>query len=218
MLLAMLLTFAPGTVVADQPISDFYLDISTKIAEDVPLSPTPIEALALFNNQRLTSWNIWLNVPRYSQTDAQWRYDNMQTCGLSIGAAGCLLTSATMVFKYYGSSKNPRQVNTCMGTSACPWYFDKGAKDCSDDKASFLGMYSPQYATFVWALTTGYPPVIEVINGGSTHWVVINGVYGTGLSDSDYSIIDPLGGMYKRLSDYTYSGWSKNRLAVYGPR
>lgn len=118
----------------------------------------------------------------------------MQTCGLTIGAAGCLLTSSTMVFKYYGSSMNPGQVNTCMGTSACPWYFATGANNCSQNKASFLGLYSPNYATFVWALSTGYPPIIEVTKGGGTHWIVINGVYGSGLSDSDYSIIDPLGG------------------------
>lgn len=203
-------------VIADQPVTDFPPGVSVKIAEDVPLSPTPKEALELFNKQRTTSRNIWLGVPRYSQTDPLWRDNIMYTCSLTIGGAGCLLTSASMVFKYYGSGKNPGQVNTCMGTSACPWIFNKGAKDCSDNKAVFLGMYSPNYATFIWALSTDYPPIIEVIKGSSTHWVVINGIYGTGLSDSDYSIIDLLGGVYKRLSDYTYSGWTKNRLAVYG--
>jgi len=55
------------------------------------------------------------------------------------------------------------------------------------------------------------------IKGGNTHWVVVNGIYGTGLSDNDYSIIDSLDGTYKRLSDYTNNGWSKNRLAIYSP-
>ena len=162
-------------------------------------------------------WSIYLPVPRYSQRDSRWSGNNMETCDLTIGGSGCLLTSASMVFRYYGSSKHPGQVNTCMGNSACPWVFADGA-GCSDNRATWYGLFSNNYSTFIWSLSEGYPPILELVGGGSTHWVVIYAVSGSGLQDSDYYIIDPWDGYAKSLTAYTGNGWSKGRVAIYGPR
>jgi len=123
-----------------------------------------------------------------------------------------------MVFRYYGSSMNPGQVNQCMGTRACPWYFRYGAEHCSENKATFYGIFNPYYSTFVWALSEGYPPILELTRGTSTHWVVIYAVSGSGLRDRDYYIIDPWDGYAKSLTSYTSNGWEKRRVAIYGPR
>lgn len=185
--------------------------VSYEIAETLPILEKPREAYDFDISSNL-NWNIWLPIPALSQNNPGWANEVMQTCGQTIGNAGCLLTSATMVFQFYGSSKNPKQVNACMGNEACPWYFVKGADSCSENKAAFLGIYSPTYDNFVWALSQGYPPILEV--GG--HWVVIYGVSGSGAQDSHYYIVDPWDGQSKSLA--SYSGKTKYRLAIYARR
>jgi len=48
--------------------------------------------------------------------------------------------------------------------------------------------------------------------------VVVNAVRGNGVSDGDYWISDPSGGVLGKLTSYTYNGWSKARIEVYGRR
>jgi hypothetical protein len=190
--------------------------VSVQLAEDIPLAAPSVNAPVLSPNGFL---DIWLYVPRFRQTDPAWSANVMQTCGQTIGNAGCLLTSAAMVFKYYGAtSKNPGQLNTCMGNNACPWQFASGANNCSESKATWNNLYGFNYSTLVWALESGWPPILELTSGGNTHWVVVNAVRGDGLSDGNYSISDPLDGTVKGLTSYTNNGWAKNRIAVYTKR
>ena len=228
-LLSLLLSVVPGTVMgqgpppqgAQEPVMErtpaagSVFGVPDVIAEDMLLLSTPADAPGL---APLALLDIWLYVPRYNQADPLWADGVMQTCGYMIGTKGCLLTSATMVFKYYGSSKNPGQVNSCMGTKACPWYFAYGADHCSENKASHIGLYYFSYSTLVWALESGRPPILELTKNGDTHWVVVNAVRGDGLSDSDYWISDPSGGALRKLTFYTNNGWGKNRIEVYGRR
>ncbi len=199
-------TIKPPTLLSD---SNQVLDI--QIAETLPILETPpmVQDFDIFSKSR---WNIWLPVSALSQRNSGWASEIMQTCGHTIGSHGCLLTSATMVFRFYGSSKNPRQVNQCMGDLACPWKFWEGATYCSENKAHFLGVYSPTYSNFVWSLSQGYPPILEV--GG--HWVVIYAVSGSGTQDSHFYIVDPWDGRHKSLT--AYSGSTKQRLAIYAER
>lgn len=180
------------------------------LAEDLPLAATPVDV----SISPKVILDIWLYVPRFSQTDPAWSGNNMQTCGRTIGNAGCLLTSAAMVFKYYGASTNPGRLNTCMGDNACPWKFAPGA-NCSEGKAAWDNLYGFSYGTLVWALSNGWPPILELVNGDNTHWVVVNAVRGDGLSDRNYRISDPFDGTIKVLASYTDNGWTKNRIAVY---
>ena len=61
-------------------------------------------------------------VTQFSQNDPEWRDDVMQTCGYTIGAAGCALTSVAMTFRYYAVETSPRTLNQCLGNYACPIY------------------------------------------------------------------------------------------------
>lgn len=198
--------------------ADLATGVSEKISEDPPLIlSTPTDAREIELSPEIL-WSIWLSVPRYSQNDSRWANDVMQTCGRTIGHAGCLLTSATMVFRYYGSSMDPGQVNSCMGNDACPWVHRVGADRCSQHKAKWYNFFSPSYNTFIWALSEGYPPILELTKPGRTHWVVLYGVSGSGLQDSHYWIIDPSDGRTKSLTSYTGNGWSKSVVSLYGPR
>ncbi len=144
----------------------------------------------------------------------------METCGSTIGIAGCLLTCAAMVFKYYGATnKNPGQLNTCMKNNACPWQFSPGA-GCSENKAAWddSHYYGFSYSPLVWALESGWPPILELTESGGTHWVVVNAVHGDGLSDINNTISDPIDGAVKGLTAYTNNGWARNRIAVYTRR
>jgi len=77
---------------------------------------------------QLDTYALPCAVPPYAQTDPRWASHNMRTCDLSIGEAGCALTSAAMVFGYYGDTRNPAQLNLCLGNYACPIYWQTAAK------------------------------------------------------------------------------------------
>lgn len=150
---------------------------------------------------------ITLNVPAYSQCSSPWgsaRLFNDPGCP-TMCSAGCAITSATMVFRYYGASKNPGQVNDCCGShscrSGCDLAWACAADYCSDNRAGFVGSYSFYWAALCGLLYEDRPPIVKV--GG--HFVVVYKSLGYSISDpNDYFIVDPLdGSKWKKLSYYT---------------
>jgi len=174
--------------------------------------------------------HIRLNIPPYSQLDSAWADDDLGTCRVDctcrdeekvnnicpgcdesnqeqakIRHSGCLLTSASMVFAYYGSSKDPGDVNDCMGNAACEWDWEKGAKDCSEGKAYWIQYNLPgRHGLLIWALTNDYPVIVKTtsLTTGDEHWIVVYEVNGMGLSDSDYWALDPAGKVGRKLNRY----------------
>lgn len=93
-------------------------------------------------------------VPFFWQRDPEWITHTLGSpslpsgqgteCGATydtLGEGGCTLTSAAMVFRYYGanhttngSEMNPANLSDCMNTEACPFTWGAGA-GCSDRKA-----------------------------------------------------------------------------------
>lgn len=157
---------------------------------------------------------IQLDVPLFSQNDPAWKNNVMQTCGQTIGAAGCALTSTAMVFKYYGAvNKNPGQLNTCLGHYACPIYWAVAATACSENKATFVEYWTFSYPKLQSMLSAGRPPIVKLVKGDSTHFVVVRS--GSGSQPSNYHINDPWDGMIKQLSAYIGAGWVPDRIAEY---
>ena len=186
------------------------------VAVEAPILSEPVGAPRL---SPLASLDIWLNVPRLSQNDPAWKDDVMQFCGMTMGQAGCALTSASMVFEYYGANnKNPDQLNACMGNKACPFWWIHGAEHCSERKATYIGYYNFSYSTLVWALESDRPPILKLSKSDKTHWVVVNAVHGDGLSPDDFRINDPWDGLNKNLASYTNNGWVLSNIVVYGKR
>lgn len=160
---------------------------------------------------------IHLNVPLFSQNDPAWKNDVMQTCGLTIGAAGCALTSAAMVFKYYGAvNKNPGQLNACLGNYACPLYWAVAANACSENRATFVEYWTFSYPALQSMLSSGRPPIVRLVKGSSIHFVVVRS--GSGSRPSDYLINDPWDGVIKQLNAYTGAGWTPDRIVEYARR
>lgn len=137
----------------------------------------------------------------------------------------CAVTSTAMVFKYYGaSSLTPRSLNNCLGTKACPIYWQYAADNCDDcwntlnAGAYYVGKYSFAYTTLASALNSGRPPLLELYKSSTNgyHWVVVRKVYGDGTQASHYTINDPANGSVRPLTDYTNNGYSGNSIVVYG--
>jgi len=137
-------------------------------------------------------------------------------CG-TIGACGCTLTSAAMVFSYYGASLNPPALSDCMGTSACPFNWGTAAS-YTNRKATWVGQYGFSWSRLDQELNQNHRPVILGMhkrgNPNDTHWVVV--VSGQGNDPANYYINDPwfVGGANMKLSARTRS-YDLDWISVY---
>jgi hypothetical protein len=151
------------------------------------------------------------SVTPYSQNDPSWQNDVMRTCGLTIGTAGCALTSTAMVFCYYDAATNPKTLNNCLGTCACDLCWGTAASSCSGGKATWKDFIDFSWSAMQTELSAGRPPILKLTKTWD-HWVVV--IAGSGSSVSGYTILDPADGQVKSLS--AYSAWTRVRLARYG--
>jgi hypothetical protein len=165
-------------------------------------------------------------VPFFSQEDDSWDHHRLRGCDSvsdciytygysSIRDCGCTLTSASMLFTYYGATdRTPPELSDCMGYSSCGFDWQIGA-NCSQGQAR-----SYQYFGFSWSrlsheLNVNKRPVmLKMVKGRSQHWVLV--LSGSGTSLSNYTIHDPgyLAGSYDNLGTY-YRSWYLNGLVVY---
>ena len=133
-----------------------------------------------------------IKVPLLAQCDASWRNVMMKTCNLSICAAGCAVTSETMVYQYWGSPKNPADHNACLGTKACPLYWG----NCKPTGVSYVGSTS-ETATVDCDLQANQPIIASCHHkSGGSHFVVLVGK----CTDGTYRINDPGVGKIRCLS------------------
>jgi len=231
----MLVPLAPGTTVQVEippftyppdhpgsPEGSVWVEVDGML---VPLAPGV--SIPLEEPQELLEWPesdvpaldaaILLDVPLFNQNDPAWKNNVMQTCGQTIGAAGCALTSAAMVFKYYGAvNKNPGQLNTCLGNSACPIHWDVAANSCSESKATWVDSWSFSYSKLQSMLSADRPPIVKLVKGSSTHFVVVRS--GSGSQPGNYQINDPWDGMVRSLSYYTSAGWTPDSIREFARR
>lgn len=163
-------------------------------------------------------------VPFFSQRNETWRSHPLRSDGScsaacsTIGACGCMLTSATMLFAYYGAAVTPPQVSDCMGTKACPFYWSIGAI-CSESKAQWVGQYRFSWERLDQELNQNGHPVILGMHLGqdrnNTHWVLVTS--GHGSDPSGYLVHDPwpLAGADTNLNALFRSGYTPDWLSVY---
>lgn len=164
--------------------------------------------------------DITRSVPAYSQTGQSWSGDHLYDnpgCP-TISQAGCALTSVAMVFRYFGSSTDPGQLNSCCAANGCyvgcGIHFVCAANSCSGGSTAFVDMSDFSWPALCGMLSQNRPPILEVNNG--SHWVVVYKSRGYDLDDgSDYFINDPLdGSTYKRLAYYTHT-YDPSRIVEY---
>ena len=150
------------------------------------------------------------SVPLFAQNDPRWQDEVMQTCGLTIGEAGCALTSAAMAFNYYGASTDPSTLNTCLGDHACPLYWAIAADTCSDGQTTWLGRPEFSWSRLEEELSAGRPPLLWMEKDYS-HYVVV--VSGGGSDPAGYTVHDPWDAQVRNLADF--GAWSFEGLGIY---
>ncbi len=164
-----------------------------------------------------------LNVPTYNQNDPAWQTVVMHTCGRTIGAAGCALTSSSMVFIYWGAlSKNPLQLDACTDTHACPLDFSYAADWCSESKAVYWGSTAFDYYTMLLYLSSDYPPIIWYYRASDdkSHYCVVRYVNGDYTLADSYVVNDPWDGTTRSLTYWTLAprNYSLYKLCLYRKR
>lgn len=145
-----------------------------------------------------------LSVAGYAQTNPAWGDDVMRTCGSTIRAEGCAVTSAAMVIRYFGGWQDPGSLNRCMGTSACPLYWAQ-VPSCSNGRLLSEKLFAFSYETLKKLIDGKRPSIVGVAN--EEHWVVAVGYdYQPGQpppSDPHrYLVVDSFDGRLKRLDSF----------------
>jgi hypothetical protein len=175
-------------------------------------------------------------VPFYWQRDPNGIKDHPLRGGCgpdfdTIGEAGCLLTSATMLFRHYGAfftkdgiEMTPPNLSDCMNDFACNYNWYKGAV-CTGGKATFSEPWgSFSYAKLEEQLNTYNRPVIlgmcqpkgncNMNNYQQSHWVLV--VDGQGTDPSNYVAWDPWFKCGQNITLYRRSlDWEFSAIAYY---
>lgn len=155
------------------------------------------------------------------------------SCGTNfdtLGEGGCTLTSATMLFRFYGADltsdnteMSPPNLSDCMGTNACPFNWIAGAACSNGNATNPRRDKSFSYSQLDDELNKYNRPVILQMcrpkgncntDGPQTHWVLVVG--GQGSDPANYTIWDPWFecGQNMRLNSRSET-WDFVGMAVY---
>lgn len=194
--------------------------------KNVELDNSPIldESAFLSENKRMQDLgrstknaltaNKTLNVPHYYQDGESWSDNIMQTAGLTIGEAGCGVTSFAMIAKYKRDYYDPGTMNTWLGNYACPFNRSKAAKKMGYTVLNYL--YKPSTSTAITTIKgcieANRPVMVYLVKGSNlTHFVVAKGYSGSNIlindPESDWD--------YDYLNTYLDNGWSVQWMCSY---
>jgi Peptidase_C39 like family len=134
---------------------------------------------------------VALQVPAFRQGDPKWNDDPLGSTKDTMGDAGCAVTSAAMVLKWYGVDTDPKRLNAYL--TAHDGYEGNGyiiwERAASLGQGSLKKAYEdePSYWRIDTQLIKGNPVIVRLhFLGGGMHFVVIAGKRGF-----DYMILDP---------------------------
>ena len=156
------------------------------------------------------------SVPFFWQANGRWGSKIMGgscTCK-RVSACGCALTSAAMIFKYYGVNTNPGAMNTCMRQKACPFDWTVAPRRCGEGSIFYGGRVKFSWARLEKEVNEHRTPVILAMHKGySTHFLVV--LSGHGNRARNYRIHDPqYGGGANRLLS-SRQGWSFDSIIIF---
>ncbi len=149
---------------------------------------------------------VEIPVPLFSQADPAWGEDELGPSGQTLGEAGCAVTSAAMVLRFYGVDTDPGRLNAYCddhgGYTPQGWLYWEKAAEAAGGGVRHAYEDLPSYWLLDSNLLRGNPVIVRVrLPSGITHFVVVMGKQGY-----DYLIRDPAGagrarGVYP-LKDY----------------
>ena len=129
-----------------------------------------------------------LQVPYFNWSNPAWVNQQLGSCpGVTVGSAGCAVTSAAMVLAYYGADVDPGRLNTWLknngGYSECAIYWEKPPYYQSGLGLG-LALKKIPMNPFDWnrlksELDNCHPVIVHVIAPGKgDHYVVVKGYSG----------------------------------------
>lgn len=159
------------------------------------------------------------NIVRLRQDDVRWKDEVMETRKLTIGSAGCCLTSFTiMKNRLSGTTDTPSDVNSKMGEYACDFNWIQAESlygyTILTKVSKETGITNERAKlNIVGAIDEYSQPAIVGLkkSDNSTHFVVAYGYD----SDGEIVICDPAGRNYTKISQYYDAGYFVHRLYVY---
>lgn len=132
-----------------------------------------------------------LPVPSFRQADPIWRYDPLGASDETLGSAGCAISSAAMVFRFYGIDTDPQRLNWFLqehdGYTPQGWVYWEKAAEFAPERVRHIYEDLPSYRLIDANLLRGNPVIVRLrMPRGTTHFVVIAGKEGY-----DYLTQDP---------------------------
>lgn len=164
----------------------------------------------MFNGTReeFNRWvdgNMIMTIPALSQKDDRWRYDQLGTSNTTIGGYGCLITSVSMMLKYFGFDTDPSRLNKLLKENG--GFHNGNLFEWGTLERLFPGVSG--YTRFEYAaldkidakLAQKIPVIINVDYVPNTpaideHWVLV-----VGKENGSYIINDPKDGAQLRFED-----------------
>jgi len=134
---------------------------------------------------------IEIPVQPFYQDDPRWCNDLLGISSDTIGSAGCALSSAAMILRFYGVDLDPQRLNDFLtqhnGYEGTSWIKWEVAALFPPNIAVHRYEDLPSYGLIDWNLLNGNPVIIRIRRPtGKTHFVVLVGKQGF-----DYLVLDP---------------------------
>ncbi len=149
--------------------------------------------------------DILLNIPALGQRDQRWAGNQLGTSNTTIGSHGCVITSVTMMLRYFGIDTDPAKLNAWLkanGGYSGGNLFYWSVLNKLDKKVTHAYRYDKAVAEQVDArLAKGLPVIVNVDFNPATsypdeHWVLVVGKVG-----GSYIINDPWYGTRFKLEE-----------------
>jgi hypothetical protein len=127
----------------------------------------------------------------FFQQDLLWSQEQLGTSNDTIGSAGCALSAAAMVLRFYGDDVDPKKLNDYLiehnGYEGDAWIKWEVAATFPPNKAIHRYEDYPSYGLIDWNLLWGNPVIIRIRRPtGKTHFLLLVGKEGL-----DYLVLDP---------------------------
>ncbi|HET9849940.1 MAG TPA: C39 family peptidase [Candidatus Dormibacteraeota bacterium] len=133
-----------------------------------------------------------MTIPVMGQQDPAWAGAPLGTSPTdTIGSAGCVITSVTMMLRYYGINTDPGALNAWLTGNGGYAFDDALVWDSittySGGRVTFSGWLGADLGTITNELDAGRPVVAEVRLDGNQHFVLLTGYS----QDGGFVINDP---------------------------
>jgi len=159
--------------------------------------------------KRVESDGIQLSVPKYYQTDSRWKNTKLGSSGKTIGDIGCTVTCLAMSESYRtGTTVTPDVMASKLR------FTSGGALYWPAEYNLYTG--SDYLAKIAEVLESGRPVIYggRTATGGS-HWVIIKGYNGNGLSPENFTVNDPASSKITTLDKHISRYPNFIRIAYY---